>query len=121
MPDISAVPAITENRKRRPSGRKTGQRWRPSVGDGFVASTRTPPAAGTRKSGGSLVEKRMTPPAFQVPPPWTPIASQRVCGGPPATGTFFNFPPAKNAIQELSGDQKGFTAPSVPDSTRASR
>jgi hypothetical protein len=38
------------------------------------------------------------------------------CGGPPEASTFFSFPPAKNAIQRLSGDHSSRPAPSVPAS-----
>src|SRR5580700_3977945 len=34
-------------------------------------------------------------------------ASQRICTGPPASATFFNFPAEKNPRYLPSGDQKG--------------
>jgi hypothetical protein len=36
-----------------------------------------------------------------------PGASVMVCGGPPRKSIFRSFPPWKNAIERLSGDQKG--------------
>ncbi len=42
------------------------------------------------------------------------IASQIVCGAPPSTPTRFIFPAAKKPSERLSGDQKGFEAPSLP-------
>ena len=57
----------------------------------------------------------MTLSRLQAPPrPWG--ASHNETGGPPATGIFFSFPPAKKAMNRLSGDQKGKLAESVPGS-----
>src|SRR4029453_13355469 len=41
-------------------------------------------------------------------------ASQISCGGPPDASTLFTLPPATNAMERLSADQKGCAAPSVP-------
>src|SRR5687768_4924654 len=61
---------------------------------------------------------RITPSRFQLPP-LPSDASASVCGGPPEASIFFNFRSAKNPTNRLSGDQKGFEAPSVPASGRA--
>ena len=45
-------------------------------------------------------------------------ASQIVCGAPPSTATRFIFPAAKKPSERLSGDQKGFEAPSLPATSR---
>ena len=65
----------------------------------------------------------MTPSRFQAPPPPAvpPMASQTSEGAPPLTRTLFSLFPAKNPICRLSGDQKGFSAPSVSGISRASR
>jgi hypothetical protein len=55
----------------------------------------------------------ITPFWFQLPPRGTG-ASASVTGCPPAMSIFFSFPPAKNPISRLSGDQNGQPAPSVP-------
>ena len=47
-------------------------------------------------------------------------ASQIVCGAPPSTPTRFIFPAAKKPSERLSGDQKGFEAPSLPATGRHS-
>src|SRR2546422_315881 len=36
------------------------------------------------------------------------------CTAPPAAGTFFSLSSEKNPIQRPSGDQNGYSAPSVP-------
>ena len=55
---------------------------------------------------------------FHVPPRMSGV-SQMFCGGPPDACTFLSFPPAKNAIERLSGDQNRLPAPSVPGSSAA--
>src|SRR5258708_30935562 len=57
--------------------------------------------------------RRMSPSLFHVPPRPSE-ASQMVNGGPPEDSIFLSLPPAKNAMKRLSGDQKGYVAPSVP-------
>src|SRR5262245_59035977 len=47
-------------------------------------------------------------------------ASQIVRAAPPSTGIRFIFPAAKKPSERLSGDQKGFEAPSVPATSRSS-
>src|SRR3972149_10268247 len=57
-------------------------------------------------------------------PPRGVTTSQMLKGGPPVASIFFNLPPAKNAIERLSGDQNGDKAPCVPgiiDAERARR
>src|SRR5262245_28930920 len=82
--------------------------------------TGAPPAAGTRDMPlPPKAEKRITPSRFHVPPVPTPT-SQSVAGRPPLTSTFFNLPLAKKPIKRLSGDQKGWVAPSAPSSGLAS-
>jgi hypothetical protein len=85
-----------------------------------VTGSGLPPLADTRSSGPSLKPlNRMTPSAFQVPPrPWA--TSQIAVGNPPSTSTRLSFPAAKNPIDRLSGDQKGYVASSVPGMTRGS-
>src|SRR5687768_9706524 len=60
---------------------------------------------------------RMTPSALHVPP--LAGASHKSIGAPPAKSSRFSFPSAKNAMDRLSGDQKGSAAPSVPGSAVA--
>ena len=52
-------------------------------------------------------ENRMTPSLFHVPPPMGVGVSQTIWEGPPETSPLFSFPPSKNAMKRLSGDQKG--------------
>ena len=47
-------------------------------------------------------------------PPRPAGASDSTTGGPPAIGTFFSLPAAKNPMNRLSGDQNGNVPPSVP-------
>ena len=72
----------------------------------------------TRRAGGldcCLARQTMTPLRLQLPP--RPRgASASVSTGPPPASIFFSLPPAKNATDRLSGDQKGNVAPSVPAS-----
>ena len=59
----------------------------------------------------------MTPSRLHVPP--RPIgASAKVCAAPPAISSRLSLPSAKNPIERLSGDQKGYAPPSVPASGR---
>ena len=58
-------------------------------------------------------EKTMTLSRLQLPPR-PDGASQSACAGPPAIGTRFSLPSAKNAMCRLSGDQNGNVPPSVP-------
>ena len=53
------------------------------------------------------------------PAPGETLASHKVVGEPPATSIRFNFPPATNASDLLSGDQNGRPASAVPGSARA--
>ena len=65
-------------------------------------------AAGTRKRTPVLGCKHndvVLAPGSAAAAPLT--ASHRDSAGPPATSIFFSFPPAKNAMKRLSGDQKG--------------
>src|SRR5688572_11072027 len=47
-------------------------------------------------------------------PPQPEGASHSTIGSPPPIWTFFSLPAAKNAINRLSGDQKGKVPPWVP-------
>ena len=86
--------------------------------DADTSAVALPPAAGTRNRPCPLTANTISPFLLQVPPRPAP-ASQRVNAGPPARSIFFSLPSAKNAMERLSGDQKGSTAPSVPVSARA--
>lgn len=61
----------------------------------------------------------MTPLRLQVPPPRLSNAFASACATPPVASIFFSFASAKKPIQRLSGDQKGFHAPSLPAAARA--
>ena len=73
-----------------------------------VAATAFPPLAGTRYKG-SVAERVNTivPSAFHAPPRVFIGASARACTSPPAMSIRFNWPPAKNPTDRLSGDQNG--------------
>ena len=45
-----------------------------------------------------------------------PEALASTCGAPPTISMRFSLPSAKNPTDALSGDQKGYRAPSVPGS-----
>ena len=91
-----------------------------SSGDSAVTGVATPPAAGARMI--RPLPKMMSPSRFQAPPRTETGASQIVCGRPPAGSIFLSLPPASNAMNRLSGDQKGgVSAPSVPGRGRGSR
>src|SRR5712691_13454804 len=116
------LPGWDRNRKCRPSGRKSGHRCEVSLSDAesFVTAVGWPPEEETRArapvaSGANTI----TPSRFHVPP--SPAgASQSVCDGPPDTSILLSLPCAKKAMDLLSGDQNGRTAPSVPVKGRAS-
>ena len=55
----------------------------------------------------------IVPSWFQLPPRPS-VESQIVTGEAPPTSIRFNLSCVKKAIERLSGDQKGNTAPSVP-------
>src|SRR6266581_8563313 len=59
-----------------------------------------------------LGAKTMTPSRLHVPPRFAG-ASARIWAGPPDASIFLSFPPAKNPMKLLSGDQKGWLASSV--------
>ena len=63
--------------------------------------------------------KTMTPDWLHVPP-LPSGAVQRASGEPPAASIVFSFPAEKMPSEHPSGDQKGFIAPSVLESARAS-
>jgi hypothetical protein len=100
--------------KCRPSGRNEGQRWVVYFASIFVTAAGVPPLDGTWNKGKlKLGANKMTPLALHVPPrAWG--ASHTITGGPPAMSTRFSLPSTKNAIERLSGDQKGNVAFSVP-------
>ena len=101
------------------------QEERPHV-DGLILAERvaavgTPPAADTLwRADVDVGAKTITPSRFHVPARGSG-ASHNVMGGPPETSIFLSFPPAKNPMNRLSGDQKGWNAPSVPASDCAAR
>ena len=111
--------ALKLNKKCRPFGKNAGKRW-PSFGPTSVMGVGSPPADGTRRIGeNGAGEKMMTPWLFQEPP--RPFgASHSVWIAPAVSAVLFNFPCAKNPTHCLSGDQKGYVAPSVPESGRES-
>ena len=75
---------------------------------------RRAPVAGTLISELIVVgANRMTPSAFHVAP-WPEVTGATVCGAPPVRSSRFSAFPVKKAIERLSGDQKGWVAPSVP-------
>src|SRR5215212_6228405 len=60
---------------------------------------------------------KIVPSRFQVPPVGvTTLASD--CGSPPSMSSRFNLLFAKKPIDRLSGDQNGYSPPSVPCSAR---
>src|SRR5262245_16123239 len=75
----------------------------------------TPPEGGTRNRG-PFVPNIMTPSWFQEPPSAWLVISAMLCGGPPDISIFLSFLVALNAMNRLSGDQKGGegSTPSVP-------
>ena len=114
----SGFAIITWCRKWRPSGRNAGQPAprSPLAASGVTSGLRTPPPASIIQSGSMpRPSNRITPRGLHEPSaPY--CASPIVCAGPPATATRRSFPPAMNAIERLSGDQIGRSAPSVPGS-----
>src|SRR5262245_42806293 len=64
--------------------------------------------------------KMIVPSRFQLPPRGTEV-SHRACGGPPWTSILLSLESAKTPMERLSGDQKGYEAPSVPSNGRAVR
>src|SRR5712671_6967718 len=85
----------------------------------MVAAFGTPPNADTFCSAVRFPGlKTITPSRLHVPPRLSG-ASQSVMTGPPMTSILLSFPPAKNPRAELSGDQKGAEARSVPASACA--
>src|SRR5262245_30070762 len=62
----------------------------------------------------------MSPARFHAPPPAL-LASHNVCDAAPDTSTRFNFPALKKAMERLSGDQNGISAPSVRGSDCAKK
>src|SRR5215469_3682924 len=103
-------------RKCRPSGRKQGKRCvvSPLFASKAVTGVGVPPESEMRNRG-VLIEgaKTITPSRLQEPPRGR-VASASVSGGPPEASTLFSFPPEKNPMLRLSGDQNGDDPPSVP-------
>src|SRR5205085_11933617 len=100
-----------------PSGRKEGKRWLVSPRDRSnpIIGAASPPVASTRCSPPlPRPAKTITSSLFQVPPPTFRGLLQSVIGGPPEASIFLSLPSAKKPIDRLSGDQKGYAAPSVP-------
>jgi len=71
-----------------------------------------PPLAETLNTSERLVKRSLLSDAQHRAP--ISRESQIVTTDPSARETFFSFPPAENATQELSGEKTGFQAPSVP-------
>src|SRR5262245_59926627 len=115
MPATSVWPRAVKMNVR-PSGKNHGLMCADCCAVSFVTGAGTPPLAGIRMSGVvTLGANKMTPSAFQDPP-LPANAGARTWGAPPPISTLFSTPAAKNAIERLSGDQKGQVAPSVPES-----
>src|SRR2546427_9581794 len=64
---------------------------------------------------------RIVPSLPHVPKAEMAGTSHKGTADPPGRSIRFSLPPAKNASDRPSGDQKTDTAPSVPGTTRASR
>src|SRR5262245_36609365 len=105
------------NRKCVPSGKNCGNRCCPSWREASSSMTGEtgPPDAETRRMPVEPVEKRIVSPGPHVAGRKSATLAI-VCGGPPALAIFFSFPSAKKPTHRLSGDQNGYSAPSVPDS-----
>src|SRR5262245_2715053 len=102
-----------------PEGSTCGQRCVASESCVVASGSGTPPSDDTRqrKRSGPFTAgvKTILSSRPQLPP--RPLAaSHRVIEAPPATATFFSFPPAKNASHCPSGEKNGLAAPSVPAS-----
>src|SRR2546426_4339847 len=97
-------------RKRLPSGRNCGKRceFSPDAVSSAVTRTVSPPAAGTRYSGLSVVgENRIVVPSGLQSPPRPTVASESVWAGPPPASIRFSLSDVKKASERLSGDQNG--------------
>jgi hypothetical protein len=84
-----------------------------------VADVASPPAAETRDSGARFSDAKMMLPSSPHDPPRGFFASQMTTGDPPSTEIFLSLPPAKKAIDRLSGEKNGDAASSVPARTFA--
>src|SRR5580700_6359511 len=105
MPFVSAATSRFRYRKRRPSGKNTGNLWFPLV---LVTATGTPPDAGTRCMEIPLFAGENTITLSRPhDPPRLLDTSHKDCAGPPPTATFFSLPCSKNPMKRLSGDQNG--------------
>src|SRR5215203_3364230 len=105
-----------------PSGRNNGQRTvSPRDWSGVTIAAGVPPVLGTLKiavpKNGA---KRIVPLLPHVPKCSISGTSHSGTAGPPERSIRFSLPPAKNARDRPSGDQKTDDAPSVPGTTRAS-
>ena len=108
MPDSSGrLLDADKYRKRRPSGRNTGNRCEVASPLTTVICTGVPPVLGTRKIPLSMPENTTTSSRFQDPPSTGAGTSAIVVASPPALSIFFSVPPASNAMNLLSGDQNG--------------
>src|SRR3954467_4425409 len=110
-------------RKRFPSGRNEGHSTRsPRDGSGVTIAFGIPPALETLKMASPTPDaKRIVPSLLHVPYSEITGTSHTVTAAPLGRSIRFNLPPAKNARDRPSGDQKTDRAPSVPGTTRASR
>src|SRR5206468_1724172 len=89
---------------------------------GVSTGVAIPPAWGMRNSPPLDVPKMITPLRFHEPPaPEVPGTSQSDCAGPPEASIFFSLSFTKKPMKRLSGDQKGYLAPSVPGNSCAER
>src|SRR4051812_34848658 len=80
----------------------------------MVAGAGAPPDADTRERPPLPLAYRIVPSGAHVPPKTSVKLSTTTWAPPPAAGIFLNCFGEKNAIQRLSGDQKGSIAFSVP-------
>src|SRR3954467_7495920 len=103
-----------------PSGRKDGHRWLVSCSCSLVTSRGAPPCAGTIDSGPVREFENTMSPFFPHVPPRASAAEHTVRGVPPFASTLRKFPSAKKATKIPSGDQNGYSAPSVFGTSRGS-
>src|SRR5258708_2226612 len=118
MPALWDSRVVTPYRKR-PPGSACGASGYPVLSSPcarskVVTCDGVPPKAGTWKMPTSLFKNRMRPSLDHDPPQYTPVTSQIfdiVCRD---RSTRFKTPPAEKAMDPLSGDQNGRSAPSLP-------
>src|SRR3954469_16294121 len=112
---FTSLPPRTKNTKWRPSGRNCGQRCEVSrrASSSTVTPRGVPPDADTAYKAPLIYGAKTIVSPLHVPP--RPFGASQITREPCAPGSVrFNFPPAKNASERPSADQKGHPAPSVP-------